>query len=217
MKNLTSIVNFILDETGSMGSIKDATINGFNEYINGLKKNKKGKILFTLTKFDSEGLRTPYVLTDISRVELLSEKTYQPGSMTPLYDAVVETVEKVADKIKDNEASLVIVMTDGEENASKKHNEKCLHDLIGKLQKKGNWTFAFLGANQDSWATAKNWGIPMGNISNWQATPQGTQSAFRSSTVANLNYVGTMASNISSGQALNTDNFFGQEKGDDKK
>lgn len=217
MKNFTTVVNFILDETGSMGSIKNETISGFNEYINGLKKNKKGKILFTLTKFDSEGLRTPYLLTDIAKVEPLSEKTYQPGSMTPLYDAVVETVEKVADKIKVNEASLVIIMTDGEENASKKHNERCLRDLIEKLQGKGNWTFAFLGANQNSWATARNWGIPMGNISNWQATSQGTQDVFRSSTVANLNYVGTMASNISSGQALNTSNFFGKTTGGDQK
>ena len=47
-------VNFVLDETGSMDIVRDSTISGFNEYIKTLKKDAKGPILFTLTKFNSE-------------------------------------------------------------------------------------------------------------------------------------------------------------------
>ena len=48
----TLVINFVLDETGSMESVRDATISGFNEYVETLKKRPED-LLFTFTKFNT--------------------------------------------------------------------------------------------------------------------------------------------------------------------
>ena len=211
--NLTTHVTYILDESGSMQDIKPSVISGFNEYIKSLQ-NQQGKFLFTLTKFDSRGIRTPYTLLNIHDVKPLNNETYSPGEMTPLFDAVVDTVESIADRIKDNEPSLVVIMTDGLENASKKHNADCLKDLIHKLQHKGNWTFVFMGANQDSWQMATKIGISAGNVANWQATAQGTNQYFRGLAQDTAMYAVSMADSAEKGASLNVSNFV-QKTGED--
>lgn len=183
-----TILNFILDESGSMSSIKSSVISGFNEYVQGLRK---GNFSFTLTKFDSMGIRIPYVAKDIKDVEDLTEETYLPGQMTPLYDAVCRTIKEVEKKVKDQPV-LIAIMTDGQENDSQEFTQKDLSEMIKRLQKKGNWTFVFMGANQDSWATARQWGISRGNTMDWQATHQGTQSAFHAMAASTVNYSNVM-------------------------
>ena len=201
-KNITTVVNFILDESGSMASIKNDVIEGFNKYIAELKK-QKGNIVFTLTKFDTEGIRTPYENKAIKKVEKLTDKSYQPNAGTPLYDACVTTIER-AIETKGDKAFLVAIMTDGYENSSKEHNEECLADLIKKLQTKGNWTFVFLGANQDSWATAQRLGISKGNVMDWQATPQGTNQVFSAMAMNTASF----SDNVNTGESLGSSNFF---------
>src|SRR5258706_4204947 len=163
MNKITTIVNFILDESGSMEDIKEATIAGFNKYLKALQK-EKGTFLMTLTKFDTRGIRTLYTLTNVKDIRPLTQETYQPSSGTNLYDAIVETVEGVANNIHNDQPSLVAIMTDGQENSSTKHTEKCLRELIQKLEKRENWTFVFMGANQDSWAVAQSMGFSRGNV-----------------------------------------------------
>lgn len=53
METKTTLVTFLLDETGSMESIKDDTIGGFNSYVDSLRDETHGKVRFTLLKFDS--------------------------------------------------------------------------------------------------------------------------------------------------------------------
>lgn len=217
MKKLTTISSFILDRSGSMEFIQEATISGFNEYIHGLKKTAKGKMLFSLTTFDDISIDKIYDNVPIKGVEGLTEKTFEPRGGTPLYDAVVDTVEKLAeevDKMEIKPAVVVSIMTDGEENSSRKHDASCLKDLIKKLEKQGNWTFVYLGANQDSWAIAQSFGIKKGNIANWQATPTGTRGAYAAMGASMGNYVNTMSLNASKGIALNSTAFFADNQKD---
>ncbi len=219
MKQLTTIINFVLDNTGSMQSIKESTISGFNEYVQSLQK-KKGKFLFTLTKFNSYRIERPYVLTDIKQVKRLNSETYQPDGNTPLYDACVDTIEEVAKEVEGMEsqpAVLVVIMTDGEENSSKRHTEQCLKDLIHKMQHKGNWTFIFLGANQDAWLKAQQLGISAANALKWEATDRGSRDMFRGLGVSTAFYAMSMESNSKKGMALNSSNFFDKPAGGDDK
>jgi hypothetical protein len=132
--------------------------------------------------------------------------------MTPLYDAVVETVEKLATTVNKDQPALVVIMTDGQENSSTLHDQDCLKDLIGKLKEKNNWTFTFMGANQDSWATAMNLGIDRGNIMNWSATSKGSSVAFANLATASINYM----SQTNSGGDLNSKSFFSGNTGGEK-
>ena len=53
----TTFVSFLLDETGSMESIKDDTIGGFNAYVEKLQQSS-GDILFSLVSFNSSRRRS---------------------------------------------------------------------------------------------------------------------------------------------------------------
>ena len=205
---LPTIISFILDRSGSMETIRKNVISGFNEYINGLKKSKEKKnILFSLTTFDTIGIERLYVVEPILKVEPLSNRNYQPRAGTPLYDAAVNTIEDLAEKVEEGQPVLVVIMTDGEENSSVEHNEGCFKDLVEQLKARGNWTFVFMGANQDAWANAAKFGMDLGNTMQWASTSAGTAKAFRGLAQSSVNYVAMMASADDKAQ-LNTNQFF---------
>ena len=194
----TTWISFILDKSGSMASIQNDTIGGFNTYLKTLQK--KGNTLFSLTMFDTTIQRVCTNL-DVKKVTKLNTETYQPGGMTALYDAVVSTIEDLHKEVKTMDKKptiLIVVMTDGEENSSTKHDQKCFRDFVKKTEREGNWTFVFLGANQDSWANASQVGLTRGNVADWTADAQGTQAAFRSLSANSVAFMASADSGIKS-------------------
>lgn len=213
-KKLNNIGCFILDKSGSMETLSSQVISGFEEYLNTLKKKDVGG-KFYLTLFDSESIEKPYEGEDLKKVKPLTRETYRPLGMTPLYDAVVKTLkqmEKTIEDMDDNTAVSVVIMTDGYENDSREYNEKDMSDLVRKLTKKGNWTFAYMGANQDAWSVASKFGIPVNNTINWTASGAGTRSAFSSLANASAHYVAAMQVNVDNGKGLSSADFFAGEK-----
>jgi hypothetical protein len=102
---------------------------------------------------------------------------FTPRGSTALIDAVCKTINEHKKDVKSDEKALVLVITDGGENASKEYNAKQMRDLIQGLEQK-NWTFTYIGANQDSWQTTKDWGFRQGNVSNYTASAAGTAQTF---------------------------------------
>ncbi len=184
-KEIATIVNLILDKSGSMTNCKEGTIKGFNEYLNGLKQ-KKGDVRMSLTLFDTTAfneinIEKRYVNTPVKEIKPLSNDSYIPGGGTPLYDAAVDSIEESYNKIKNMDSKpvvITVIITDGEENSSVRHNLTCLKDLQTKLTKEGNWTFVFLGANQDSYKTASSFNMSRGNIGDFQGSNAGWTLAF---------------------------------------
>lgn len=168
-------VNFVLDETGSMSVCREATISGFNEYISKLKQDQP-KLKFTLTKFDSTKMEVVHKATPIKDVVELNQDTYVPGAMTPLYDAIATTVKAMESDSK-GKPVLCIIMTDGEENASKEYTRDKIFALIKGKEKEG-WTFIYLGANQDAWAVGQAIGLHKGNVMNYSTRK--TKMSYRS-------------------------------------
>lgn len=182
-KSKTHIL-FILDKSGSMEIAKSQTISGFNEYVETLKKRySDGSVKFTLSVFDT-AVQT--LQNDVALEEILplSDATYVPSGLTALYDAVQSEVNKIKAGKKDR--VLVIIMTDGEENSSKEATRAGVFQLISEKESEGNWTFVFLGANQDSWESGSKINIAAGNTSNYDQ--HNTYAAFASLTTATLNY-----------------------------
>ena len=201
--NITTYISFILDKSGSMDSIRKDTIGGFNRYLKDLQK-QKGKILFTLTIFDNYSKRL-FTNMNVKEVKPLNEETYQPNSSTALYDAVVTTTEEVAKEVSKMEGKvkvLTVVLTDGEENASTKHDQNCFRDLIKELEAKDNYTFVYLGANQDSWDNASGVGYSRGNVADWSATSRGVQNAFMSLSVNTVAYSASSDMSVKSFNSL---------------
>lgn len=195
-----TLVNFILDKSGSMSSVQDSTISGFNEYVQTLKGDGT-KYSFSLVFFDTE-MKQTYTNEPIKNVGKLDRENYSPSGGTALYDAVCRTIDSVKDTVKKDQKVLTVIMTDGEENSSKEYSQEQLRVKIAELEKLGNWSFVFLGANQDSWANAQKIGISQMNTANFVATDAGIKSAMH-----------TMASNTNSfamSASANTQAFFSQ-------
>lgn len=177
-------VSFILDETGSMQSVKGQTISGFNEYIKALKSSKEN-IRFTLTKFNSSKIEIVCDGVKIDEVKPLTSETYTPQSLTPLYDAIGKTIRTLETKLKKNNKALVVIQTDGLENCSNEYTRDAIFSMIEEKQNVG-WTFAFLGADQDAWETGQSLGIARGNTMSYLSAE--TSSTFNKVATATLSY-----------------------------
>ncbi len=197
-------VSIILDKSGSMQSVQDATISGLNEYLQTLR-NDGNEYTVDVTLFDTE-VKSPYVNADIKAIEPFTRATYNPDGGTALYDAVCKTL--VARKGEGGKW-LVVIMTDGGENGSKEFDEKQLKGMVTLLQNTGNVTFVFLGANQDAWANASKWGMHINNVANYNSTVQGTARA--------MNMMASNTSNFATGSLSTTDAFFSQADQDNLK
>lgn len=167
-------IAFLLDQTGSMQPIKNDTIGGFNEFVKNQKK-APGEATLALTLFNSlnTDVRPPKSIDDVVP---LSDTTYVPAGMTPLYDSFYRIIKQADKWIEENKWKglvLVVVQTDGYENASMKHNIKELGEMI-KERRANDWQFMFLGADVDAWGMAEPLNIPAGNVIMYASADQGT-------------------------------------------
>jgi hypothetical protein len=180
-----------------MEAVRDATINGYNEYINSLKEDG-GKFKVSLTLFDSDmngklRLEKRHDAVNIDDVPELTRETYKPEGGTPLLDAFCTTVNSISDR--PDEKYLFVVLTDGEENQSREYTTEQMKKLKKRLEDKGNWTFVYVGANQDAWATASKFGYTVYNVSNYNSTPTGTAMAFTTLSASTRSFSGSSGMN----------------------
>jgi len=154
-KKKESHVVFLLDQTGSMESCKGDTIGGFNNFLKEQKDKKGDSLKFSLTLFNSAKVEKRYVGVDIQKVGKLSDKNYIPSNLTPLWDAVGNTVQEFP-KEKD---VFFIILTDGYENYSKEFKADAVKRLITDKKKNDGWKFLYLGADLDRFDDAQNIGI----------------------------------------------------------
>lgn len=178
-QGLTWIVS-ILDESGSMSSIKNDTIGSYNTFIEEQKK-VEGEAYVTLVKFNSN-IEKVYE-SNIQSVSELKSNDYVPAHMTRLYDAIGQTSKEIKEKIKSlpdeekPEKVLFVITTDGEENSSREYNREKIFKMIEKREKK-NWKFIYLGANQDAMKEGGKIGINKFNTVTWSADSKGINSAY---------------------------------------
>ena len=170
----TRIFNLIIiDESGSMQSIKTAAIDSVNETIQTIssaqKKHEEQEHFVSLVTFNDE-VKTVYECVPVNEVNELTANTYQPSCCTALYDAMGMSLNALRKKITEDDKVLVTVVTDGYENASKEYNDKAIKALVDELKTKG-WVFAYIGANQDVEAVAAT--ISITNTLRFNATSAG--------------------------------------------
>lgn len=96
MKNKTDIT-IILDRSGSMGSVKDDTIGGFNNFLEE-QRRVEGEASLSLVQFDDQ-YEVVYMDKDINSADKLTEATFQPRGMTALFDAVGRTINSTGQRL----------------------------------------------------------------------------------------------------------------------
>lgn len=150
-------VTLILDESGSMQSCKGAALAGFNQYLATLKREPV-ETRFTLTLFNAGKTDVRYRAVPVLVVQDLDVETYRPQDGTPLYDAIGRTLSLARQEAPAEAKKLCVILTDGEENASREYTKKQVFNLIKHYEKQG-WAFLYLGADHDVWAAGRDLGI----------------------------------------------------------
>lgn len=179
-------IYFVLDRSGSMGSMASDVIGGFNSFLS-VQQADGPDAMMTLIQFDSQDSHEVLCeATPIAEVRALTPETFVPRGGTPLYDAMGHaiadaTIRAEARKRAGEEAEeiLFVTFTDGQENQSREYDRAKIFDLVKKREALG-WTFAYLGANQDSYAEAQQVGHALANVQNYAADATGTKAAFSS-------------------------------------
>ena len=125
---------FLLDSSGSMHTRINDTIGGFNSFVDDQKKDGGTLSLYTF----SDIVKNVYMDVPIDEVKPLTVDDYKPSGNTALYDAMGH----ILNEYQGSEGTFVI-MTDGEENSSRKYTHAHVKDLV-KLSK---LTIIYAGAD----------------------------------------------------------------------
>ena len=163
MKQDLTRIAVILDRSGSMASVVDATISGFNEFVHS-QKLEPGQANLKLVQFDDQNEEV--FDRPLSEVSALDHQTFVPRGWTALHDAIGRTINLLDNELKtipeaDRPAKvLVLILTDGEENRSTEFKREQIAKMVKEKQENCNWSFVFLGANQDAVLTASGFNIP---------------------------------------------------------
>ncbi len=163
----TQVYNLIiLDKSGSMGSIANAAIAGFNETVGSIRSAQERfkdtqEHFVSLMIFCNCEKTMIYDMVPVEKVKELTSKEYRPCCCTPLYDAMGISINALYNAIKDKEdaTAVVTVITDGLENASKEYSGKAIKALVERMKDEEGWNFAYIGTNQDVAATSASLSI----------------------------------------------------------
>jgi|GEM_PF-1473092 len=172
---LVNHVAFVVDRSGSMSSLAKKVVDVFNAQLQAVKENAKtsGQESFvSYYTFHSRVDAPKFFAKPVAKVPKLTKLSCT--GLTALYDATGQAIvdlEGVKGAKQDNVSFLVVILTDGHENASKKYKSK-IKSMIASAQKTGRWTFAFLVPKGGA-SVLKKFGIPDGNIQVWNTTAKG--------------------------------------------
>ena len=204
---LKTYIFFVLDRSGSMESIRAETIEHFNEQIEQIQKDStKLETKVSLITFNHD-VDVKFFNQPLSKLKPITLRSYKPGGGTAMYDAVgiaIDQAEKeIKDIAKDDVAALVVILSDGQENSSKKYTRADIAERIQRLQDTKRWTFAYLGANQDLSKIQDELNLMAGNVTAFVADVAGMKQA----TAMSVNSTSQYLSRRSRGITQTTDYY----------
>ncbi len=177
-------ISIILDRTGSMESIRDDTIGGFNAFL-GEQKKRPERATLTLVQFDTQD---PYEVIHqfrpIAEIPELTREAYVPRASTPLLDAIGQGIndleQRIAGMSQPERPSQVVmvVVTDGQENSSREFRMGQITRMIREKQDLNGWQFVFLSADLAAIEDAMAVGFKQASTLAFDKTAKGTAAAW---------------------------------------
>ena len=155
----------LLDRSGSMQSLWVEALSSVNAFAKELANKTDGSSVdshITLAVFDSQdGLKFDTLRRKQPALhwENVTDREASPRGMTPLLDAMVRIIALAEGDNPDK--AVIVVMTDGQENASQEVKREGVKAALDRVKAKG-WEVVFLGANFDNISDADSVGVQGG-------------------------------------------------------
>lgn len=203
----------LLDRSGSMQSIKTATEQGFDAFVSE-QRGTEGLCTMTLAQFDNR-YEEVFRDRDIAAVEPL---TLSPRGGTALLDSIARLVQSTGERLAAlpehaRPGSVVVgIMTDGHENASVEWTHAAIKALITEQEETYDWTFLYLGANQDAIEVGAQLGVDARRSMTY--TADGTESALGATSALVSRMRGQRAAGLSAAQIREDSGYTQTERGD---
>lgn len=188
MKTQNTHITILLDRSGSMSSVKDDTIGGFNTFLKG-QLEVPGQCTISLFQFDDQ-YESVYNRKAIKDAPKLTDKTFIPRGNTALLAAAGRAIDDTGESLKNMpehdrpEKVIFVIITDGQENHSDYvewgscKTKAVLNDKIKHQTDVYKWEFVFIGANQDAIGEANSIGINGANAINYTQNAVGTHKLY---------------------------------------
>lgn len=163
-------ITLIVDKSGSMRSTQSDAEGGINLFVES-QKQAAGEAKFSLVEFDT-CYRMLYQGADIQSV-----KPYHmtPGGNTALLDALGRSIDEAGARLaampESERPGLVVfvVVTDGQENASREYTRAQVRDMVQHQQNVYSWRFVYLGSDLSTFQEAGSLGFRMGTTSRFSS------------------------------------------------
>ncbi len=211
-KKKKTYIAVVLDSSSSMQAIKKEVIAGFNEHAATIRAGSGNQMDSKVCLMTFASYVNPPLLwcENANNLNDLTEENYRPEGMTAMLDCVGATIDKLEkqEDIEDEQtAVLVLVVSDGQENNSKRETYPSISERVQRLTKTGRWTFVYLGSNQDLSKIQQDLNIPRGNTQTFVNTPAGYAQAFTQTNRGLSNYM----TSRQAGVTMSSDFYSGTE------
>ncbi len=182
-------VGVLIDTSGSMQALNPE--NTSKQLTGLIKEQTGGKVTVTVSRF-SNNYEVFIKNKEASEVNITVEDI-KPAGMTALYESFCKIIDDTTECINNFTdikpgKIVIIVLTDGEENASKSEysGKSGLEILTKKITEKQeqNWLFYFLGTNIDAIKMGTGFGISQQTCINYGNSQEGCTNVIRSTSQA---------------------------------
>lgn len=179
-KNKTEIL-VALDSSGSMQNIAKDMEGGLQTYLDNQKK-QPGECFVTLYTFDDR-IEKSIIYANIQHIGKIS---ITPRGSTALFDCIGDLITDAGSRLSKTpekerpELVLVLCLTDGMNNASKRYTKDQIAKMIKHQEEKYNWQFVFMGANFDAFSVGSGYGFDNKKIVHYAATSMGVHDGLAS-------------------------------------
>lgn len=209
---LKNRIVILLDSSGSMESIRKEAMDMFNEQVRAIKKgSNEMDTKISLATFATTS-KTIFFNEDVNKLKELNLDAYVPDGGTAMYDSIgaaVDALSFLPEASDENTSFLVVIISDGQENASRLYNQYDIANRVKRLQDTKRWTFSYLGANQDLTRVSQSLNIPIGNTFAFVASSQGMGRAMNVNSASTAGYMNMRSTGVKS-----VNNFYNQPDGD---
>jgi uncharacterized protein YegL len=176
-------IGLVVDRSGSMSDIAQDMNGGIQQLLRDQTK-AEAFVKVDVATFDND---VEFVATDATPESIMNEEFCNPRGSTALNDAIGQMINRLGNKFatmpeeKRPSQVIVVIVTDGMENASREYTSDQIKAMVTKQTDEYQWTFMYLAANVDAFATGGTLGFGRKMSMGYAATAGGTQNMWAAS------------------------------------